>query len=106
METRYPRVSKSGKKLIMKNEDSSCLISILLLLASAVPLAVWASSPKVHPFLGIFGAVLYVAGGVFGIYGAYLGTEPGEIIAKMTKTVPPTSGTAHAVKAMTKTAGS
>jgi hypothetical protein len=90
----------------MKNEDSACLISILLLLASAVPLAVWAASPKFHPFLGIFGAVLYVAGGVLGIYGAYLGTEPGETIAEMTKTVPPTSGTADAVKAMKKTAGS
>jgi hypothetical protein len=50
--------------------------------------------------------VLYVAGGVLGIYGAYLGTEPGETIAEMTKTVPPASGTADAVKAMKKTAGS
>ena len=90
----------------MKNEDSACLTSILLLLASAVPLAVWASSPKFHPFLGIFGALLYVAGGVLGIYGAYLGTEPGETIPKMAKTVPPASGTAEAVKAMRKTAGS
>ena len=89
----------------MKNEDSTCLISILLLLASAVPLVVWASSPRVHPFLGTLGAVLFVVGGVIGIYGAYLGTEPGETIAEMTKTVPATSDTADGLKAMKKTAG-
>jgi hypothetical protein len=83
----------------MKSENSTCLTSIVLLLASAVPLAVWAASPKAHPFLGALGVVLFVVGGVFGIYGAYLATEPGATAAEMTKTVP-------AALAMKKAAGS
>jgi hypothetical protein len=83
----------------MKSENSTCLTSIVLLLASAVPLVAWAASPRAHPFLGALGVVLYLAGGVFGIYGAYLATEPGETIPEMTKAVP----TALAMK---KAAGS
>jgi VIT1/CCC1 family predicted Fe2+/Mn2+ transporter len=90
----------------MKNEDSTCFISIFLLLGSAVPLVVWAASPSAHPFLGTLGVVLYLAGGVFGIYGAHLATEPGETIAEMGKTVPTASGIAGGALVMRKTAGS
>ena len=90
----------------MKNEDSTCFISIFLLLGSAVPLVVWAASPSAHPFLGTLGVVLYVAGGVFGIYGANLATEPGETIAEMRKTVQTASGIADGALAMRKAAGS
>jgi hypothetical protein len=90
----------------MKSENSTCLTSIVLLSASAVPLIAWAATPKAHPFLGILGGVLYVVGGVFGIYGAYLAAEPGETIAEMRKTMPTGSGTADGALAMRKTAGS
>ena len=89
----------------MKHEDSTCLVSIFLLLASAVPLVVWAASPSAHPFLGTLGIVLYVVGGGVGIYGAYLATEPGETILETTKTVPTTSGTEDTKLAMRKAAG-
>ncbi len=89
----------------MKNEDSTCLVSILVLLVSAVPLVGWAASPRAHPFLGTLGILLYVVGGGVGIYGAFLATEPGETIPETTKTVPSTSGTEHAKLAMRKAAG-
>jgi len=64
-----------------------------------VPLIAWAATPKAHPFLSILGGVLCVVGGVFGIYGAYLATEPGQTFPEMTKTVP-------AALAMNKASGS
>ena len=68
-----------------QRENSVFLTSTCLLTVSVFVLIPAISYSKLNPYLAGFGLLIFSMGLGFGIYAAWLFTEPGETVTEMTK---------------------